>query len=599
MSDQEVRLLEFLLKIVDQEHGLDVIRRMLAEVPSFDPLAAFQILNKGGGDTLSAHDIALFLAKFGIHVTSNVISVLGASFSADGTLDFPNFLRLVLPRDHPTLNRLKELKTIIPSRAKMPEMLSEALYVMAKLLEKVTQSAQALTIARAIYFKGVPTIEVVEEGFSILDEARSGVLDFAVVRRFFERRGVHLPTDDLWLLLSFLDRDTDGRISVSDWTSALVPDRNLNRQSMMKNTPRTTTPATARPGNRTIQSSRSPAQTRDYSSATTAKKTKPPRVAGNSPAVPKTAKKSSPAKGASSIKKSSSVAAIDLQRNSPQKGERYVTPSKIRGVESVGNLNSRPPLRRVEPRVTAAITPPKLARSASSARSLGKGKTILTEKSRREATLSKILAEVFRIEASTENEKQVLLMRGDFDIYSAFALFDVRRRGFIAEGDICEALRRFGVKFDRKVLKLFLLRHDRDGDAQLNFGEFVAALESKVRFEDEAAPKGPRQSEGSMSAETIHTLMMLVKLLIQEEQYYETLRRQLAEVVSLNEAFNLLDVERRGYVTAQDLQAFLERCSIKFSSNHLDVVLRKLDVDRDGRVSFIEFINEFTPHLYY
>ncbi len=75
------------------------------------------------------------------------------------------------------------------------------------------------------------------------------------------------------------------------------------------------------------------------------------------------------------------------------------------------------------------------------------------------------------------------------------------------------------------------------------------------------------------------------------------LKELLAEEVGSNfySAFRQADVKRSGYLTVDDMARILGKFSITLTDAELDCLLRKYDSNRDGRVSYLEFLTQLMP----
>mgnify|MGYP001140977776 FL=1 len=64
-------------------------------------------------------------------------------------------------------------------------------------------------------------------------------------------------------------------------------------------------------------------------------------------------------------------------------------------------------------------------------------------------------------------------------------------------------------------------------------------------------------------------------------------RRQQEELIA---AFHAFDVEGKGFITAEELRQAMINFGEPLSEEELQHLLNMADVDRDGRINFVEFV---------
>ena len=57
----------------------------------------------------------------------------------------------------------------------------------------------------------------------------------------------------------------------------------------------------------------------------------------------------------------------------------------------------------------------------------------------------------------------------------------------------------------------------------------------------------------------------------------------------LHDAFNLFDRDRSGTISAKELKALCKELGIKVNDREVHAILKQMDVDGDGEISFKEF----------
>lgn len=63
------------------------------------------------------------------------------------------------------------------------------------------------------------------------------------------------------------------------------------------------------------------------------------------------------------------------------------------------------------------------------------------------------------------------------------------------------------------------------------------------------------------------------------------------------EAFKLCDVNHDGIITEIELATFLESRGIECDNHDIHLLMDKFDKDRDGKISYHEFMEEMMPKI--
>ena len=66
---------------------------------------------------------------------------------------------------------------------------------------------------------------------------------------------------------------------------------------------------------------------------------------------------------------------------------------------------------------------------------------------------------------------------------------------------------------------------------------------------------------------------------------------------NIKDAFSYMDNDIDGFLLVQDLREFLANNGFFATERELSGIMQKIDKDGDGRISFNEFVDEFTPKL--
>jgi Ca2+-binding EF-hand superfamily protein len=245
---------------------------------------------------------------------------------------------------------------------------------------------------------------------------------------------------------------------------------------------------------------------------------------------------------------------------------------------------------------------------------------------------SKLLAEhhyrnkeVFEIEilktiqAMCQQHEQVLkiqndlAMREDFDIILLFAHMDRSKKGVIGLKDFETGMARIGIFPHRSDICLLMKTYDLQTESKLDFSTFSCMimpedLEFKQlmleRIQRSQATQNPidihRTENGylsTISKDTYHTLVRLFDKLLIMVVALEALKQRLQSKigVDLSQSYKLLQKQNSTLLTTRDLEILYDSRNINIQHKELSNWIRWADKDRDGSLSFTDFVRSLTP----
>ena len=213
------------------------------------------------------------------------------------------------------------------------------------------------------------------------------------------------------------------------------------------------------------------------------------------------------------------------------------------------------------------------------------------------------IKELISLEHELEISKQNLALRADFNLYDAFKIFDPTNYGSVALIDIQDAFNAYGVFISREESDLILQRYDNNKDARLSFAEFSSMFTPQDRSSAQVlqarrgtAASYPRQE--IFVGITRDYFASLLRLHINVEAYAERIRQRISlrPLFNKSEAFNTLDWKQASFVTKDQFSDLLARHRFFATQNELNTIMDRFDKDKDGKVSYHEFVEEMTPH---
>jgi Ca2+-binding EF-hand superfamily protein len=148
------------------------------------------------------------------------------------------------------------------------------------------------------------------------------------------------------------------------------------------------------------------------------------------------------------------------------------------------------------------------------------------------------------------------------------------------------------------MVTLLLRRYDSDSDGRLQYADFCKLLSPKDAPNLVRVPSlRPANREQPFSAATTELLASVINLHIECEVEAEELRKMVHRRHDLNlySVFLDFDGDKDGYLASSDLKAALMSQEKNATEKELRGLVRRYDSDKDGQVSYIEFVEEVTP----
>ena len=206
--------------------------------------------------------------------------------------------------------------------------------------------------------------------------------------------------------------------------------------------------------------------------------------------------------------------------------------------------------------------------------------SIETEK--RIAKLFIILAEG---ERTVEISRQVLSDLKEFDSYQIFKNLDIERKNKIDAYNIIDYLRNKGIYASEEEAQLIILFYDQDYDTYLSFSEFINLIQSE-KIEQKASC---RSSNSELSYNVDYSFY---KLLEKEVDLARNILYALKDIKCRYD-FNIHNifhsVKSFNSITPDSVRNFLEKNEITYLEADIKSIIKRLDLNKDGRIDLCEF----------
>jgi Ca2+-binding EF-hand superfamily protein len=202
-----------------------------------------------------------------------------------------------------------------------------------------------------------------------------------------------------------------------------------------------------------------------------------------------------------------------------------------------------------------------------------------------------------------DTAKVDLSLRSDFTLTDCFRVFDRFDRGQISSSELEEALVLVDIRPVRDEVYLVVKRYSSLGDNQLRYSDFIDMLsprdpEYRRILSNRPGLRGPISNPRSaFSLETFDRLNRVFRLLLECEMSAERVRQRLSALPRFNymDAFQTLDKSGDGYITSDEFQEILRQSGFRANRSDLQALMERYDKNRDGRVSYSEFVAEVSP----
>lgn len=183
--------------------------------------------------------------------------------------------------------------------------------------------------------------------------------------------------------------------------------------------------------------------------------------------------------------------------------------------------------------------------------------------------------------------------------------------GSIDHFDLKDGLASIGLFATNDELSLFIKRYDTDKNGKLRFSEFSNALLSIDPYFRSIVERRSSNVNGLRSAQyyrdvafsygTRLELKQLFRTSFSIERITEQMRKSLNRDPFFDkyEAFKACDINEDGIVTKNEVRRMLESRGLFLSELESQMLMNKLDKDRDGRISLNEFLEEIRPQSGY
>lgn len=183
-------------------------------------------------------------------------------------------------------------------------------------------------------------------------------------------------------------------------------------------------------------------------------------------------------------------------------------------------------------------------------------------------------------------------------------MLDKISKGYVTASELYDVLADLGLYALRENVTLFVRRYDRNSDGRLLYSEFSDAFTPKstshaliltgrsAYYIHHSYPKNE-----FFTRETRDLFLRTLRTHFSVEESAEYLRKRLLRRpgFSAHDAFTACDKDRNGYITRDEFKSILREYGFYALDSELTWLVDRYDRNRDGRISYSEFIDEILP----
>ena len=215
--------------------------------------------------------------------------------------------------------------------------------------------------------------------------------------------------------------------------------------------------------------------------------------------------------------------------------------------------------------------------------------------------LYNLLYDFLKWELILENIKINLASREDINIHLLFEIFDTKKRKSISLSDIFKTLINFGMNINEEEVKYILLQNNKKLKERFNKEEFCEIILPNNKIKRKEINERKVNDMRGLSDKTINIICLLFQKIIEGERSNELYRNNLA-IVPESSGFDLFNLLKKNYsvgIYKEDIDIFLSSRGKVFFNNETELIMKKLDKNKDGVVDYTEFLTEITPKFFY
>ncbi|CDW75672.1 ef hand family protein [Stylonychia lemnae] len=601
----EKKLLALFEAIRDGEQYQESLRQRLCSKPGFAPYSAFMRIDRDGDEKLRTTEILDFFSdnrEYTIRFSDCEQLIKYYDLDRDLCLSYQEFQQVILPCEDNGLRNLAlgRAPFRVPRYEKLPVdmeyQLNSLMYSEIKFLRKLQDLRQDLALSYDFSTYAA---------FRTVDRYNYGAIDADSLKTFYKLNNKFLSDKESIAIVRRIDTDGDSKISYSEFSDFI--NNQLDKSALLYEAPKKLSESQANYGFKNDQSllirennatPLKPAAQKKRSQTTEKKKRNQVQFERENEQINEENQEEEEEEAQPENQNDQSQEKIEAKNEESQEQEEennnFQTPSKKNDDQNDNGLQFKSELKTAEKS--------DLDQSPDQNQSQMNKSELSVEKSRPSYSnyrVVNLIEDVLRLEKQLENSKQILALKSDFNLFDGFKVFDNLGLGYINELDFKKALSEIGIYATYDEVSLFFKRYDTDRDGRLRFSEFINALLPNDHYHASLVNRRSSNLVRSIQRDDCFTFSTrlqfqdLFRTHLSVERQLDLIRNK--EKYISSSTFDQLDLNKDGRVTRFEVQKWLEDSRIYANQNDLDLLMKKFDSDKDGRISYSELADELRP----
>ena len=201
--------------------------------------------------------------------------------------------------------------------------------------------------------------------------------------------------------------------------------------------------------------------------------------------------------------------------------------------------------------------------------------------------ISNLFLELAESERSLDISRQVLCESTDFDAHQIFNYLLSNNPSNITPSDIAKYLSNNKINITEEEANLIILFYDTDFDRKLSFDEFINLVKSERSSINNKSFIYP--DETNISFNINFSLCKLLEKEIHFSKYIIDILKELKNKYGFNIHDIYHSIKSSNYITSETIKNFLNQNNMQYLESDIKLIMKRLDLNRDGKVDFCEF----------
>ena len=197
----------------------------------------------------------------------------------------------------------------------------------------------------------------------------------------------------------------------------------------------------------------------------------------------------------------------------------------------------------------------------------------------------KLFSFLSKLEQSAQVRRKVINDYYDYDPAKIFKKLDSENKGYINIDNILSFINNYNIPYTNEAVKLLVMFYDSDFDGILSFHEFLNLIQNNTILIKNKKKIIINNNDG-ISFNIEYCLIKLIEKEIEINQYIINILSSISN--NILDVFNKISSNKK-YIRKEDIMNFLNINKIDYTANQIYEIMKRLDIDKDGKIDFTEF----------